>query len=88
MFGDQARRTVFLFSELRILVNVAAPRDQFALDLSGSLPDILLKNPAPPTARSASLNTTALLGAQAPRRNRFGGTCGAPSRAATSKKRP
>jgi len=43
MFGDQARRTVFLFSELRILVNVAAPRDQFALDLSGSLPDILLK---------------------------------------------
>ena len=40
---DQARRTVFLFSELRILVNVAAPSNQFVLDLSGSLPNLLLK---------------------------------------------
>jgi hypothetical protein len=43
MFCDKVCRTVFLFTELRILVNVAPPRDQFALDLSGSLPDLLLK---------------------------------------------
>ena len=40
MFRDKGCRTVFLFTELRILVNVAAPRDQFALDLCSSLPDL------------------------------------------------
>ncbi|XSC48634.1 hypothetical protein ACF1BQ_004810 [Bradyrhizobium sp. RDT10] len=43
MFRDKGCRTVFLFAELRILVNVAAPRNQLALDLSGPLPDLLLK---------------------------------------------
>ena len=43
MFRNKGCRTVFLFAELRILVNVAAPSNQFALDLSGSLPNFLLK---------------------------------------------
>jgi hypothetical protein len=43
MFRDKGCRTVFLFTQLRILMNVAAPRDQLALDLSGPLPDLLLK---------------------------------------------
>ena len=43
MFRDKARRTVFLFAQLGILVNVTAPRDQLTLDLNGTLPDLLLK---------------------------------------------
>ena len=43
MFRDNGCRTVFLFTELRSLVNVAAPSNQFGLDLSGSLPNFLLK---------------------------------------------
>ena len=42
MSGDKARRTVFLLADLAIFLNVAAPRDQLALDLSRTVPDLLL----------------------------------------------
>ena len=43
MFGNERRRSRFLFAQFRMLVNVAAPGDQLLLDLGGALADFLFQ---------------------------------------------